>query len=387
MRHRFESDRPSVPSAPSLKLWRSPRGELQVWGYGVEVVYREIFMLSRRQLLTIAGASIATLLAAKQGQGTTVLKPSRLYPGAKVGLISPASATFVREDVEIVSDAVRGLGLIPVLAPHLLSRYGYLAGKDRDRAADINEFFDARDIAALLPIQGGWGCARVLPYLDYELIAQHPKILVGFSDITALLLGIHARTGLITFHGPNGYSGWRSRQVESFRQVLFEGQRVSYQNGVAVEDSDRLMQVKNRIHTIYPGEARGKLIGGNLSVLSGIVGSPYFPNPDGAILFVEDIGENIYRIDRLLTHLALAGILERLNGFIFGQCTNCLPNGGYGSLTLEEVLDDQVKPLEIPAWSGAQIGHIETILTLPIGMEVAIDASRGTIQLLEPAVL
>lgn len=347
-------------------------------------------MLTRRRfLLHCAMSATAAVLAANGGTATASdrsLKAPRLYCGAGVGIISPAGATFRQEELEIVLDAMQALGLVPHLAPHLLDRYGYLAGKDTDRAADINQFFADRQIAALIPIRGGWGCARILPYLDYATIAQNPKILVGFSDVTALILAIHARTGLVTFHGPNGLTGWRSRQTQSFRQVLFAAEALTYRNQRASEDRDRLMPVKNRIRTINPGRARGKLIGGNLSVLSALLGSPYFPDPAGAILFVEDIGESIYRIDRLITHLKLSGVLEQLAGFIFGQCTRCTPGEGYGSLTLEQVLQDHIQPLSIPAWSGAEIGHIEAILTLPLGVKVEIDAALGQIRMLEPAV-
>jgi muramoyltetrapeptide carboxypeptidase len=283
-------------------------------------------------------------------------------------------------------DAVRGLELVPRPAPHVLDRYGYLAGQDRDRAADINQFFADPTVAALLPIRGDWGSARILPYLDYDLIRQNPKIIVGFSDLTALLLGITAQTGLVTFHGPNGFTAWRPNQTEPFQQVLFEGQALTFENSVAPEDRDRLMQVKFRIHTITPGQARGRLYGGNLSVLSGIVGSPYLPDFNGAILFLEDVGEPIYRIDRMLTQLKLAGILDKLAGFVFGQCTNCGPSSGYGALTLEEVLQDHIAPLGIPAWANAMIGHVEPIVTVPLGVEVAIDAERGRIQMLDAAI-
>ena len=301
-------------------------------------------------------------------------------------MISPASATFVREELNIVVDAVRALGLVPYLTPHLSSRYGYLGGKDKDRAEDINSFFANRAIAALLPIKGGWGSSRILPDLDYQLIRQNPKIIIGFSDITALILGIHAKTGLVTFHGPNGLTSWRTNQTNNFRRVLFAGEKVTYQNQKDSDDENRLMQVKNRIQTINPGIAKRKLIGGNLSVLSALAGSPYVPNLNGAILFIEDIGKNIYRIDRMMTHLKLAGLFDKLAGFIFGQCINCLPDADYGSLTLEEVVWDCIKPLGIPAWYGAQIGHLEELVTLPIGAQVQIDASAGTIQMLEAAV-
>lgn len=313
------------------------------------------------------------------------LKAPRLKPGDTVGIISPAGATYQQEDLAIVEDAMRGLGLIPHVAPHALDRYGYLAGTDEDRAADINAFFADPAIAALLPIRGDWGSARVLPYLDYDIIRQNPKIIVGFSDITALLLGIHAQTGLITFHGPHGLTAWDSAQVQPFRQMLFDGATPTIQNP-AFGEGDRLMQVRGRIQPITPGQATGKLIGGNLSVISGIVGSPYIPDMTGAILFLEDVGERPYRIDRMLTQLKLAGSLDQLAGFIFGQCTSCSPGSSFGSLTLEEILRDHIQPLGIPAWSGAWIGHVEPLLTLPIGAEVAIDVTAGSIQLLEAAV-
>lgn len=364
-------------------------------------------MLTRRHFLTITTAATAAtsvfIPPVKLGRGAEeqrgrgenfnpkssrpLLKPARLKSGSHVGIISPAGATFVREDIDVVQDAVRSLGLVPKLAPHLLDRYGYLAGKDRDRAADINQFFADSQVAAILPIRGGWGCSRILPYLDYELIRKHPKIIVGFSDVTSLILGITANTNLVTFHGPNGLTSWKPAQTEYFRRVLFAAERLQFQNLKDPDDADRLMQVKYRIQTINPGRARGRLIGGNLSVLSAIAGSPYLPDMTGAILFLEDTNENIYRLDRLMTHLKLTGIFDKLAGFIFGQCPGCAPDADYGSLTLEEVVWNHIQPLGIPAWYGATIGHIDTILTLPIGLEVEIDAKAGTIRMLEAAVV
>ncbi|RZM77761.1 S66 peptidase family protein [Leptolyngbya iicbica] len=346
---------------------------------------------TRRQLIAGAGAIAATLPFATRAsaQATTPrpLKPPRLHPGDTVGIISPAGATFNTTDLDIVMDAVRGLGLVPRPAPHVLAQYGYLAGKDRDRAADVNQFFADPAIKALLPIRGDWGCARILPYLDYDLIRQNPKIITGFSDLTALLLGITAQTGLVTFHGPNGLTAWRPDQTEPFRQVLFDGQALTFENPIAGEDRDRLMQTRFRVQTITPGQARGKLYGGNLSVISGIVGSPYVPDLTGAILFLEDVGESIYRIDRMLTQLKLAGVLDQLAGFVFGQCTNCGPSGGYGGLTLEQVLTDHIAPLGIPAWWNAAIGHVEPILTLPLGLTVTMDATAGQIAMTEGAIV
>lgn len=343
-------------------------------------------MLRRHFLKTIAATAVTSVLPLQLAAAHPPLKPARLKSGSVVGLVSPASATFVREELDIVVDAVRALGLVPRLGSHLLARHGYLAGKDQDRAADINQFFADPQVAAILPIRGGWGCSRILPYLDYKSIRQNPKILVGFSDITALILAITARTNLVTFHGPNGLAAWRPTETAYFRRILFAAELVKFQNLKAEDDDNRLMQVKYRIQTIAPGRVCGRLIGGNLSVLAAIVGSPYLPDLNGAILFLEDTNENIYRLDRLMTQLKLAGVFDQLAGFIFGQCPGCSPDADYGSLTLEEVVWHHIQPLGIPAWYGAMIGHIEPILTLPIGLEVEIDATTGTIQMLEPAV-
>jgi muramoyltetrapeptide carboxypeptidase len=346
--------------------------------------------LSRRQFFTASLGSLTLVSSLSQtmfAANPAIIKPPKLKPGSGVGLVSPAGTTFITEDINIVQDAVKALGLVPYLAPHLLDQYGYLAGKDQDRAADINQFFADPKIDILLPIRGGWGCARILPYLDYNLIKNNPKIIVGFSDLTALLMGIYTQSGLVTFHGPNGLTSWRTDQVNSFKKALFTDEKITFKNQRDGDDNNRLMQVKNRIKTITSGTAKGKFIGGNLSVLSGIIGSPYVPDFTGHILFIEDVGENIYRIDRMITHLKVAGILDKLSGFIFGQCTNCLPDGDYASLTLEQVLNDHIKPLGIPAWFGAQIGHIEPILTFPMGVEVEINANAGTINYLESGVI
>jgi muramoyltetrapeptide carboxypeptidase len=355
-------------------------------------------MATRRTVLKLGSLSaIATGLMASRrwmkpafGQTPTdgtLLKPARLESGSTVGIISPAGAVFLREDLDIVLDAMHALGLQTKLGEHVLDRYGYLAGTDEDRASDINRFFADPEVSALIPVTGGWGSSRVLPYLDYDVIRQNPKIIVGFSDITALVLGIHAKTNLLTFHGPNGLVSWESVETDYFRRVLFQGEALTFENLRSGSDGDRLMQVENRIQTITPGTARGRLIGGNLSVLSGIVGSPYVPNLEGAILFLEDVGETVYRIDRMITQLKLAGLFDHLAGFIFGQCAGCGPDADYGSLTLEQVVWDHIAPLGIPAWFGAMIGHVEPILTLPLGLEVAVDASLGTIRMTESAVL
>ncbi len=237
-------------------------------------------------------------------------------------------------------------------------------------------------------IRGGWGSARVLPSLDFDTIRQNPKVLIGYSDITALLLSIQGRTGLITFHGPIGLGRWDPWSLDYYKRVLLNGEQVTYTNkqGISTERNS-LTQVEFRTQTITPGKARGRLLGGNLTVLTTILGSPYLPDWDGAILFCEDVREDLYRVDRMLTQLKLAGILGKIKGFVFGGCSECGPgDGNYGALTLEEIFNDHIKPLAIPAWQGAMIGHAQPQWTLPVGAQVEIDAAAGTIALLEPVV-
>jgi muramoyltetrapeptide carboxypeptidase len=313
------------------------------------------------------------------------LKPPRLRPGDTVGLVGPASATFHTQDIEIVTEVLAAFDLKARPAPNLLKRYGYLGGRDDERAADVDAMFADPEVKGVFAVRGGWGCARVLPHLDYELIRRNPKALIGFSDITALHLGIHARTGLVSFHAPTALATWPQFSADYLRRVVLDGEAVLMQN--PKEPGEALVPMEDRVRTITPGLARGRLLGGNLTVLTALVGTPYLPAWDGAILFLEDTNEEIYRVDRMLTQLALAGILKRLAGVVFGKCTRCDPgDGSYGSLTLEEVLNDHVKPLGVPSWEGAMIGHVKKQWTVPIGAEVEIDAGPGTIRMLEPAV-
>jgi muramoyltetrapeptide carboxypeptidase len=349
-------------------------------------------MITRRSFLQTAGAVVAagpaTTRVTSPGARPAVptsIKPPRLKVGDTVGLIDPASASFERAPIDIVVDTLAALGLKARPGAHLFDRYGYLAGTDRNRAEDINAFFADPSVNAILAVRGGWGCARILPLLDFRTIGRNPKILLGYSDLTALLLAIHAKTALVTFHGPVGISTWNAFKVDYLKRVLFAGEAVTFEN--LKEAGENLVPVENRITTITPGVARGRLAGGNLTVLSAIVGSGYLPDWEGRILFIEDVEEKLYRIDRMLTQLSLAGILSKVKGVVFGNCTRCEPGEGYGSLTLEEILNDHLKPLGVPAWSGAMIGHLDRQFTLGEGIEVEIDAGRGTIRMLEAAVV
>lgn len=315
-----------------------------------------------------------------------VLYPGRIQPGDTVGLICPAGAAFSKETVQVTVESLEALGLNVKLGKHVFDRFGYLAGTDQARAEDVNTMFADKSVHAILAIHGGWGCARLLPLLDYKTIKNNPKPLIGYSDITALLVAIYAKTGLVTFHGPVGAATWNKFSVDSFKQVLFNAVAVTYQN--PKELGDNLALTKDRVTTITPGTARGKLVGGNLTVLTAIIGSDYVPAWKDTILFLEDTNEQVYRVDRMFTQLKLAGVLDQVKGVVFGKCSDCNPgNGGYGSLTLEEVLEQHLQPLKIPAYSGAMIGHISHKFTVPVGVDAEIDATAGTIRLLTSAVV
>lgn len=334
--------------------------------------------INRRQFLTTCGlGTIATQISPLIAQGKvapqTILKPPRLQVGDTVGLINPAS-TIDPQDITQVNQTLTSLGLKVKIGKHVFDRYGYLAGRDADRAADVNSMFADNSVKAIIAMRGGWGCNRILPLLDYPSIRSRPKILIGYSDITSLLLAIYARSRVVTFHGPVATSTWNQFSTDYVQRILFNREAVTMRNPSLIQ-----------VETIVPGKVRGKLVGGNLSVLTAMIGSPYLPSWNKSILFIEEIGEDVYRVDRMLTQLQIAGILNQISGFVFGQCTNC-KLGDEPSLTLTQVLRDRILPLGIPAWYGAAIGHIKDKFTLPVGVDVEIDANAGTLKMLESAV-
>lgn len=348
--------------------------------------------MNRRGFLQTVGlVSLASQLPGVRlgaAAAPALIKPRRLAPGDTVGIVSPASATFESVDLAVARESLEALGLKVLIGPHMMERHGYLGGEDKARAADINAFFADPAVSAVYPIRGGWGSSRVLPYLDFDVIRRNPKVFIGYSDITALHLAIQAKAGLVTFHGPIALGRWDPWSVDCFKRVLFNGEAVTYEPKRDLNnDRNSLAQTEFRVQTITPGKARGRLLGGNLTVLTTIVGSPYLPDWDGAVFFTEDVEEQPYRIDRMLTQLKLAGVLGRIKGFVFGSCSKCTPGeGSYGGLTLEDIFNDHIKPLGIPAWQGAMIGHAQPQWTLPEGIQVEIDATSGTIASLESGV-
>jgi muramoyltetrapeptide carboxypeptidase len=335
-------------------------------------------------------ASAAALLApAVQAQTaaapTGTLLARRLRPGDTIGLVSPANATFEREPLRIAIESLEALGFKVKPGEFVAARRGPFAGTDAQRASDLNAMFADDSVAGILAMTGGSGCNRIIDKLDYALIQRRPKFFGGFSDLTALVNGIQRRTGLVTFHCPVAASEWNDFSVQSFRAVAMNAEAAVLRNPVA-KPQDDLVAREDRIATLRGGRAQGRLLGGNLTVLTSLAGTPYFPELRGAVLFLEDINEAIYRIDRMLSTLRLAGALSQLAGVVLGRFTKCEPGEGYGSLTLDEVFDDYFLPLGVPVFRGASIGHIKRKLTVPVGAMVEMDADVGTVRLLAPAV-
>lgn len=347
-------------------------------------------MLTRRQAVAALGAASLPLPAVLRGAPAAParpapIRPPRLRAGDVLGLVAPAGFIGDRFGLVEIENTVRAMGLVPRAAPHMLEREGYLAGSDETRARDLMAMFADDEVRAVMAVRGGWGAARLLPYLDFAAIARKPKLFAGFSDNTALHLALAARTGVHSIHGPNASASWPPVVWDSFRQIAFEGAMPTW--SVPVSQGPNLSGRGPDLRVFHGGKARGRLLGGNLTVLAALAGTPYLPDFTGAILFLEDTNEAEYRIDRMLTQLALSGILGKVAGVVFGQCTHCEnTDGGYSNFTIYEVLDRQFSKLGVPAFQGALIGHIAAQVSVPVGVMAEIDADAGTIRMLEPAV-
>jgi len=350
--------------------------------------------LTRRRLFAGSAAAAAAALPAIGARAQQpplpprppLLRPPRLKPGDTIALINPSGAVYERLPYDIAAESLRALGFQVREAPHLRERRGQFAGTDAQRAADVNAMFADPGVHGILAMTGGSGGNRILPLIDYAAIRRMPKFLGGFSDLTALVNAVHQQTGLVTFHCPMGASEWNAFSVASFRAAVMDAQAQTLANPRETEDA--LVARAGRTSTLRGGRARGPVVGGNLAVLSAMAGSAYWPRFEGAILCLEEINEYIYRVDRMLGTLKLAGALDRVAGVVLGGFTNCGPgDGNFGTLTLDEVFDDYFKALNVPVYSGALFGHIRRKFTLPVGLEVEMDADAGTLRYLEPAVV
>jgi muramoyltetrapeptide carboxypeptidase len=316
------------------------------------------------------------LADAKFTRPAKIIKPGALRRGDKIGLVAPASS-FNHERFMVGCDHLRQMGYEPVYSTDIFERDIYFAGSVKRRAREFHEFWRRDDIAALICVRGGYGSNYLLEKLDYGMIAAQPKILLGCSDITSLLTAIHNRTGLIGFHGP-----MVAKDIAdgTFDQSSWKG---------ALESGSNWSVPTSGVEVLRTGKASGRLYGGCLSMLVASLGTPYEIQTEDCILFIEDIGEKPFRIDRMLTQLRLAGKLDKVRGFIFGEMLDCLPPKGE-TYTLQEVIMRVLEPYNVPIVYGLTSGHVTSgNVTLPIGIQAELKAgsSEASLQILESATI
>jgi muramoyltetrapeptide carboxypeptidase len=296
------------------------------------------------------------------------VKPLR--EGARVALVAPSGVISRAEDLERALDNVRSFGWTPVPGKHVTSQLGYLAGTDADRLNDVNTAFASDEIDAIWCVRGGYGSMRLLADLDYPALRRHRKPVIGFSDLTALHSAINRKSGLVTFHGPTA----RGKLTPFSRGSL---------TAALVDQRDSCGEVADG-RVLRPGRAKGRLVGGNLTLVAALLGTPFAPNFDGAILVIEDIGEAIYRIDRMLRHLILAGALQQCVGLVAGNFRPPRDEKTKDNRTLDDVLAEAATRAGIPCLAGAPFGHIADQWTIPLGAIAELDTDALALRVVGP---
>lgn len=308
-------------------------------------------------------------------------QPARLEPGMTLGVIAPSSQTLEWSRVTRGLQMLERLGFRIELAPHVRQTYGYLAGADRERADDLVEMLERPDIDGVICAAGGYGAMRTALAVDLDRLrglADHAKPFIGFSDITILHALLQRELGWTTFYGPVVTTIGRASEytLEGFRRALMVAEPFE----VDADPDDGYLQ------TLTPGSATGRLIGGCISLVVSLIGTPWELDLTDAILVFEDIHEQPYTIDRMLTQLLAAGHLQRCAGIVIGEHVDCAPKQPGNTLGLEQVFDDLIRPLGIPTLYRLPVGHGKHLATLPLGARAELDATNQRLRILEPGI-
>lgn len=305
------------------------------------------------------------------------MKAKKIKKHSKIGIISPASSAN-KNKIYGGKRYLEKLGFEVILGDNTFSKLTYLSNDDEQRAEEINNMFKMKEIEVILCTRGGYGTPRILELLDYELIRNNPKIIIGFSDITAILNTIMQKTDLIVFHGPM----LASNMSDSLDEYTFK----SLFSTLKGEQSEYLLEnpKNNKIQSLNDGKATGQIVGGNLALISSLMGTPYEVDTKGKLLFLEDIGEKPYKIDRMLTQLKLAGKFKDASGVILGNWNDCTDEND--SFAVDELIEQIIKPCGKPIIKNLQSGHCTPMLTIPIGVMAEIDATNKTVKVLEKSV-
>ncbi len=308
-----------------------------------------------------------------------MIKPKPLRRGDTIGLVGISGALHEPETrFEKMLEAIDALGYKVIVADSCREEYGYLSGTDASRAKGLNQMFRDDRVDAVVCMRGGYGVTRILDRVDFDVIRANPKLLLGYSDITALHTAIHEKVGMVTIHGPMPDRAWMEFDDFSRRSMLR-----------ALTSTEPLGTLYNPEGTapkcVVPGRCEGRLVGGNLSLIAALCGTPYQLNPDGKVLLLEDVGEYVYRLDSMLTQLRLAGMFERCAGVVLGGFTNCTEEYERYALHLEDVIRDIIVPAGKPVLANLSIGHTPVKITVPLGVNCAVDAEAGTLTIIEAA--
>jgi muramoyltetrapeptide carboxypeptidase len=309
-----------------------------------------------------------------------MLKPRALRPGDTLGFVAPSSPVKTPDSMDRCVEAAQALGYRVVVGESCLSAHGYLSGGDRTRANDLNRMFQDDSIDAIIAIRGGYGTPRLMDMLDYRLAAEHPKILAGYSDITALHIAYGQKSGLVTMHAPMPSTEWIQDGYDGFtRDGLWR----------ALTSTEPLGPIPNPpdcpVECLNGGVARGRLVGGNLCLIVALQGTPWEIDARDAILVIEDVGEYIDRLDRMLTTLRLSGKFDDCAGVVLGGFTDCKPEYPDRSLTLRQMIEEVVLPCGKPVVSGYMIGHCSPKVTIPLGVTATLDADSRLLSIDEAA--
>lgn len=362
--------------------------------------------MNRRNFLRAACASTLTLpLCTRRSFATTssnarrsangaqtnasrLIKPRALRAGDTVGVIAPGTAVPDPDRLALVEPTLKFFGLRAKLGKYVAAGSGHVTRTVAERLDDLHAMFRDPEVQAVFCIRGGYGSMQLLDQIDYDLVRRHPKVFLGYSDITALHLAFNRHADLVTFHGPIVLSSFTDYTQRSFRQALFDTRPA----GKLTNPTERnQLRPEHPLRTIRAGTATGQLVGGNLSLVTSLMGTPYEIETRGRILFLEDVGEEPYRIDRMLTQLRLAGKLDQAAGIVFGECSECAPNDYKPSFawdsTLGEVLDRILGSTRVPVFTGLTIGHTDDQLTLPLGVNATLNADEKTLELKEAGVM
>lgn len=341
----------------------------------------------RRQFHRLLGAGLtASALAPflRYPSYPTLLKPTRLQPGDTVGFITPGSFA-TDEALQKAWTNIEKLGLKVKPGKNLRALRGFNAGTDAQRLEDIHQMFADPEVKAVWCVRGGYGCTRLLPFLDFNLIQQNPKVFIGYSDITALLHAIHLNTGLVCFHGPVAASNFTDYNLSELENLLF---RASSRHTILMAEAQKEKAASEyQPSVIQRGSATGVLCGGNLSLMAAMAGTPHAFDLSGKLVFIEEVEERPYRVDRMLTTLLQASNLHKAAGIALGVFSACQPKPDERSLSLMETLQDRLGGLGMPVVYGLSFGHVAENCTLPVGIPATLDTATLSLQLEDSAVV